>query len=57
MSIGYANNSNAYQLFVHRFNVLDIKVNIIIESKDVIFFENVLPYKKGSKSISLKEIV
>ena len=39
--IGYALNSSAYRFLVHKSEIPDIHVNMIIESKDVVFFEDI----------------
>jgi len=35
--IGYAMNSSAYRFLVHKSEIPDIHVNMIIESRDVFF--------------------
>jgi len=44
--MGYALDSSAYRFLVHKSEISDIHVNIIIESRDVVFFEDVLSYKR-----------
>ena len=46
--VGYANNSKAYRL-------LDLESNIVIESREVEFFENMLCDNNSQASTSLKE--
>ena len=52
--IGYANNNSAYQFLIHKSNVPDMNVNTIIESRNVIYFEEIFPYKSTQVSSSLK---
>ena len=40
--IGYALNNSAYKFIVHKSEILDIYVNMIIESRDTVFFEESL---------------
>ena len=44
--IGYALNSSAYRFLVHKSDLSDILVNMIIESRDVVFFEDIFSYKR-----------
>ena len=44
--IGYALNSSVYRFLVHKSELSDIHVNMIIESKDVVFFVDVFLYKR-----------
>ena len=43
--IGYASNSCAYRFIVHKLDISDIHVNIIMESRNATFFENIFPHK------------
>ena len=43
--IGYANNSAAYRFLVYKSDILEIHVNMFIESKNASFFEDVFSYK------------
>jgi len=43
--IGYALNSSAYKFLVHKSKIPDIHVNMIIESREVVFFEDIFSYK------------
>jgi len=43
--IGYALNSSACRFLVHKLEIPDIHVNMIIEFRDTIFFEDIFPYK------------
>ena len=43
--IGYAHNSNAYRFLVHDSKVSDVHKNMIFESKDASFFEDIFPCK------------
>ena len=45
--IGFANASVAYRFLVYKSEVHDIHVNIILESIDAKFFEDVFPYKES----------
>jgi len=40
--IGYTLNSSAYRFLVHKSEILDIHVNMIIESRDAVFVTLVL---------------
>jgi len=42
-------NSSAYRFLVHKSEILDIHVNMIIESRNDVFFENAFPYKREKK--------
>lgn len=50
--IGYAQNSNAYRLLVHRGEVSSIPKNTILESRNVTFFEDIIPMKKEEAATS-----
>ena len=52
--IGYAHNSSAYWFLIHKSDVLDMNVNAIFESRNVVFFEEIFPYKSTQVSSSLK---
>ena len=39
--IGYALNNSTYSFLVYKSEIPDIHVNMIIESRDDVFFENV----------------
>ena len=52
--IGYAINSSAYRFLVHKSNIPDIHVNIIIESRNASFFENIFSSKNACDGSSLK---
>lgn len=52
--IGYAGHSSAYQFLVHQFDMSDIHMNIIMESRNVSFFEEEFSYKSTHESSSLK---
>ena len=45
--IGYAINSSAYHFLVHKYDIPDIHVNKIIESRNASFFENIFPSKNA----------
>ena len=53
--IGYALNSSAYRFLVHISEILDIHVNMIIESRGDMFFEGIFPYKREEKKFLEKE--
>ena len=44
--IGYNLNSSAYRFLVHKLEISDIHVNMIIEFRDIVFFEEIFPYKR-----------
>ena len=50
MFIGFANASAAYRFLVYKSEVHDIHVNMILESIDAEFFEDVFPYKESRTS-------
>ena len=52
--IGYAINSSAYRFLVHKYDIPDIHVNAIIESRNASFFENIFPSKNACDGSSLK---
>ena len=52
--IGYAINSSAYRFLVHKSNIPDIHVHIIIESRNASFFENIFSSKNACDGSSLK---
>ena len=52
--INYAHNSSAYWFRIHNSNIPDMNVNTIIESRNVVFFEEIFPYKSTQESSSLK---
>ena len=43
--IGYAHNNAAYRFLVHELNIQDIHKNMIMESRNASFFEDVFPCK------------
>lgn len=53
--IGPAENSAAYRFLVHKSENAEVKVNTIIESNEVEFFEDVFPYKEP-RTISVKRV-
>jgi len=52
--IGYALNNSAYRFLVHKSEISDIHINMIIESRDVVFFEDIFPYKREEYKTSEK---
>ena len=52
--IGYALNSSAYRFLVHKSEILNIHVNMIIEFRDVVFFEDKFSYKRKEDKTSKK---
>ena len=52
--IGYAINSSAYRFLVHKYDIHDIHVNTIIESRNASFFENIFPSKNACDGSFLK---
>ena len=43
--VGYSLDSNTYRFLIIHSDFIDISTNIIIESKDAIFFENIFSFK------------
>ena len=52
--IGYAHNSTTYRFLIYKFDIPDLHVNTIIESRNVSFFEEIFPYKFTQESSSHK---
>ena len=52
--IGYAINSSAYRFLVHKYDIPDIHVNTIIESRNASLFENIFPSKNACDGSFLK---
>jgi len=52
--ISYALNNSAYRFLVHKSKIPDIHVNMIIESRDVVFLEDIFPYKQEKDKTSGK---
>ena len=52
--IGYAISSSAYRFLVHKYDIPDIHVNTIIESRNASFFENIFLSKNACDGSSLK---
>ena len=52
--IGYAINSSAYRFLVHKYDIPDIHVNTIIESRNASFLENIFPSKNACDGSFLK---
>jgi len=52
--IGYALNNNVYRLLVHKSEIPDIHLNMIIKFRDIVFFEDVFPYKPNEDKSSGK---
>jgi hypothetical protein len=52
--IGYAHNSSVYRFLIHKFNIPDMHVNTIIESRNASFFEEIFPCKPTQETNSLK---
>ena len=52
--IGYVINSSAYRFLVHKYDIPDIHVNTIIESRNASFFENIFPSKNACDESFLK---
>ena len=50
--LGYAHNSVAYRFLVVRSDVPDVPVNMVTESKDATFFEDIFPMKNTGASSS-----
>ena len=47
--VGYAHNSSAYRFLIYKSDIPDMNVNTIIESRKVVFFEEIFPYKSTQK--------
>ena len=52
--IGYAHKHTAYRFLVHKLNIHDIHKNMIMESRNESFFEDVFPCKSKEESSSSK---
>ena len=52
--ISYAHSSSAYWYLTYKSEIPDTHVNTIIESRNIVFFEHVFPYKKGQELSSQK---
>ena len=52
--IRYALNNSAYRFLVYKSEIPDIHVNMIIEFRDVVFFEAIFSYKQEEDKISRK---
>jgi hypothetical protein len=52
--IGYAHNNSAYRFLIHKYDIPDMHVNTIIESKNASFFEEIFPCKPTQETNSLK---
>ena len=52
--IRYALNNSAYRFLVHKSEIPDIHGNMIIESRNAVFFEDNFPYKREIDKISAK---
>ena len=52
--IGYASNNSAYRFLVHKLEIPDIYENMIIESRDIVFFEDIFSYKRETNKTSGK---
>jgi len=50
--IGYALNSSSYRFLVDKSDIPDIHVNMMMEPRDVVFFEEIFPYKQKEDNIS-----
>ena len=55
--IGYAHNGNAYQFLVHESNIPDIHKNMIMESRNASFFEDIFPCNSKEEPISSKRML
>ena len=42
------------RFLVHKSKILDIHVNMIIETRDIVFFEDIFPYKREGDKTSRK---
>ena len=55
--IEYARNNSAYRFLVHKSEISDINLNMIIESMNATFFEKTFPYKKRQRIEYLKRTI
>jgi len=55
VSIGYALNSSAYKFLVHKSEIFDIHVNMIIESRNDVFYEDIFRTNGKKKRLLAKE--
>ena len=55
--IGYAYNSITYRFLVHELNILDIRKNRIIKSRNASLFEDVFPCKSKEEPSSSKRVL
>jgi hypothetical protein len=55
--IEYVYNSSAYQFLIYKSSIENIHFNTIIESRNVIFFENVFSFKKIQENHLLKKMI
>ena len=53
--IYYALNSSAYSFMIYKSEIPDIHVNMIIESRNDVFFKDVFPYKRKEDNTFEKE--
>jgi len=53
--IGYALNNSAYKFLAHKTGILNIHLNMIIESRDVMLFEDIFLYKQKENKTSEKK--
>ena len=53
--IGYTHNSSAYLFLVHESNISDLHKNMIMESRNASFFEDVLPGLSKRKLETINE--
>ena len=50
--IRYALNNSAYRFLVYKSEIPDIHVNMIIEFRDVVFFEDIFSHKREEDKTS-----
>jgi len=53
----YAYNGSAYRFLVHKSSIKDIHPNTIIESRNVLFFEDVFSWNEAQEKHSLKRMI
>ena len=52
--IGYSQNNTNYRIMIIKSKISETDINIVLESRDVVFFENIMPLKnKVNKSFNL----
>ena len=55
--ISYAHNNTTYRFLVHELNIPDIHKNMIMESRNALFLEDVFPCKSKEEPSSSKRVL